>query len=682
MSLFCPNEFFMLEHIYRGFFRGRTQYGKEKMPAAPHIQDEFCIPFEAAIPSNNVLGYLRDDVILVDFDTPADCAAFDRILKGLGLVVPTLVTTHGKHYYFKKNANCDKALTKVIIACGLKADFKLGSKRGLDCIKFRGEARIWENMNAPLMELPDWCRPLKETRSSCGESLAELQEGVRNDTLFRYNGRLARSGFSVSDSQNIIRNIINRYVLPYPLSEDDILSVTRDEVYASSFSFARDTSDSVPALESFYDEKTFRHDKLADFLVRHWHVIEVDKATYFFDKTAYAVMDQRLFGKKLVNLYPKLTDNKRKEVYKQLVFSAPIKDQSDIDASLKYISFKNGVLNIETNEMLDHSPKYFIFNTIPHNYNANATSPVAEQFISDFTCRDPEVMNALYELVGHCCYRKNTIRGCFILLGNKRNGKSTFLDYLTYSLGRENVSQIKMQELNERFKTAEIEGKLANIGDDISDEYMQDTNRIKSAVTSNPITVERKGEDPRIIIPYATQIFSANELPRVKDPTGAMLDRLNIIPCKAFFSSSQKNFDPDIGFKLATEEAAEYLLAQGVNGLRRIFMYKQLTQPATARAIVEDYQNATNPVLGFLRDTMFGLDDIAKLNFASVDEVYFSYTSYCTDIGVRATSKDWFVRKLKLLVDNLQTKRIVERDGSKKRIFCKIKEAKSFTLNA
>lgn len=670
----------MFDNIYRGFFRGRTQFGKEKMPAAPHIEPEYCVSFEEANQHANVLGYLRQDVLLVDFDTGNDCKAFDKILHGLNLRVPALVTTHGKHYYFKANSNCEKALTKVIIACGLKADFKLGARRGLDCIKYRGELRQWENLDAQLIELPNWCRPLPESKNKCGDSLAELKEGSRNDTLFKYNGRLVRAGFSMAAAQDIIRNIINRYVLQEPLSEADILSVTRDEAYTNSFSFLDAKTSRIPPIEAFYEEKTFRHDKLAEFLIKQWHVIEVNKVAYFFNDTSYTLMDSRAFGRKLVELYPKLTDRKRSEVFKQVVLAAPAKTQEEVDRDLSFIAFKNGVLNLDTSELLAPSPKYLIFNTIPHNYNPSAFSQVARQFIQDFTCQDQEIMSAVFEMVGHCCYRKNTIRGCFVLLGNKRNGKSTFLDFLSYSIGRNNVSQIKMHELNERFKTAEIEGKLANIGDDISDEYLQDTNKIKSVVTSDPITVERKGEDPRTIIPYATQIFSANELPRTKDPTGAMLDRLNIIPCRAFFSAGQSNYDPNISFKLATEEAAEYLLAEGINGLRRMLMCKQLTKPSVAQDIVEDYQNMTNPVQGFLRDNMFGFGELDKLNYAQVDSVYEEFVYYCKNTGAISTNKDWFVRRLKLHVNNLQTKRI-NSDGGKKRIFCKINEANGFSFN-
>ena len=44
------------------------------------------------------------------------------------------------------------------------------------------------------------------------------------------------------------------------------------------------------------------------------------------------------------------------------------------------------------------------------------------------------------------------------------NGKSTFLAVIQSLLGEENIASLDLKELGDRFKTAEMVGKLANIG--------------------------------------------------------------------------------------------------------------------------------------------------------------------------------------------------------------------------
>ena len=83
-----------------------------------------------------------------------------------------------------------------------------------------------------------------------------------------------------------------------------------------------------------------------------------------------------------------------------------------------------------------------------------------------------------------------------------------------------------MEELEQRFKTADIVGKLANIGDDISNGYIAENSKFKKLVTGEPLMVERKGVDPFKIRNYGKLIFSANEVPRVNDLSDGLARRL------------------------------------------------------------------------------------------------------------------------------------------------------------
>ena len=48
----------------------------------------------------------------------------------------------------------------------------------------------------------------------------------------------------------------------------------------------------------------------------------------------------------------------------------------------------------------------------------------------------------LEEVIGYTFYRRNELRKAFILIGDKANGKSTFLDMIKNVLGEENVSAL------------------------------------------------------------------------------------------------------------------------------------------------------------------------------------------------------------------------------------------------
>src|SRR5699024_4892885 len=159
-----------------------------------------------------------------------------------------------------------------------------------------------------------------------------------------------------------------------------------------------------------------------------------------------------------------------------------------------------------------------------------------------------------------CFFTRNELGKAFILIGDKANGKSTFLSLLQAMLGSENISSLDLSELGERFKTAELFGKLANIGDDIGDEFVANPALFKKLVTGDRVNVEKKGQDPFEFNNYSKFIFSANKIPRIKDRTGAVQRRLVIIPFNASFSKDDPDFDPYIKQKLLRKSSIEYLV--------------------------------------------------------------------------------------------------------------------------
>lgn len=206
------------------------------------------------------------------------------------------------------------------------------------------------------------------------------------------------------------------------------------------------------------------------------------------------------------------------------------------------IGFNNGIYDLATGEMLDFSPDIVITNKIPWDYDAGAYSEIADKVLNKLACNDKQIRALLEECIGYCFFRRNELSKAFILTGEKANGKSTFLDMVRNVLGENNCSALDVGELDERFSVATLGGRLANIGDDISDEFLHGRSvaMFKKIVSGNEIKAEIKN-DPNIhfIRPYVKLLFSANNIPRMKDKTGAVLRRLVIIPFNAKFSKKR-----------------------------------------------------------------------------------------------------------------------------------------------
>ena len=196
-------------------------------------------------------------------------------------------------------------------------------------------------------------------------------------------------------------------------------------------------------------------------------------------------------------------------------------------------------------------------------------------------------------------FRRNELGKAFILTGSGSNGKSTFLNMLRTMLGRRNVSVLDLKKLNDRFSTVMLFGKLANIGDDISEEFITDSADFKKIVTGEPIDAEQKGQPKFEFEPYVKLLFSANNIPRIGKgrDSNAILRRLIIVPFNARFSPNDPDFVPFIGDKLKRQESIEYLIQLGIKALKRVLIERKFTESELVQKELEEYEETNNPII-------------------------------------------------------------------------------------
>jgi putative DNA primase/helicase len=137
----------------------------------------------------------------------------------------------------------------------------------------------------------------------------------------------------------------------------------------------------------------------------------------------------------------------------------------------------------------------------------------------------------------HFLLGRNGLDKCFILTSDGANGKSTLLKCITRLIKRQNIASLGLGALGQKFKTAELYGKLLNLGDDIGNGYIDDNSTFKKLVTGEAVTVERKGADSFDFENYSKFIFAANDIPRINDTSSGLKRRLIIIPFDAKFDN-------------------------------------------------------------------------------------------------------------------------------------------------
>ena len=331
----------------------------------------------------------------------------------------------------------------------------------------------------------------------------------------------------------------------------------------------------------------------------------------------------------------------RKEVMDYLHLMAPNKRQADP----RFIRFKNGVLDIDTGKLVDNPNNYLILNEIPHNWNPKAKSEIVDSAFQRIAQNDEAVIANLWEMFGLALYRGHDVSRMILLQGSGANGKSTLLDMLRHMLGENNCFSLSVCDLGEKFQLVPAMGKLALIGDDISNDYVNGKACavMKKFVTGDTVNDQYKGGATFQFKPYATLIYSCNEIPKFADGTYGFERRIHPIPLLARFTPSNAGFDPNLSERLKEETCMEYALTKAIEALCRCRANMSLTTNVLSKKMAQEIVNDNDSVRAFFDGTKSdGTSFVGKTNTS----VYASYNSWCKDNGIEPLGKSNFSKKL------------------------------------
>lgn len=628
------------------FFRGYviTKNKKCLMPFK-NVPSDQLLDYESVSNLNEYAGILAEDAILVDVDDREQAEVLMGIVDDQELRCRVYDTDKGRHFLFKNDVvkNCGNSKK---LACGLVADIKAGCRNSYSILKVRGKERPidYDKFDDEEYEtLPAWLRPVNYSTDFLTMSAGD----GRNQALFNYILTLQSNGFTKDECRQTIR-IINQYILKEPLEDSEIETILRDDAFEKPI---------------FFSGKTFLFDKFANFLKNNNHIVKISGQLHIYCDGIY-VADPVYIESEMIRHIPNLSKSKRMEVmaYLELLVRDNVKP-----APAHYIAFKNGVYDLHADQLLEFNPDIIITNKIPWDFVPGAYDELTDKTLNKMACQDDQIRALMDEFIGYCFYRRNELRQCAILTGERQNGKSTFLSMLIELLGSENVATLDLKEIGHQFKTAELFNKLANVGDDIEEEFISSPAVFKKIVSGNPVTVEQKGRDPFTLYNYSKLIFSANTIPRIRDRTGAVLSRMTIIPFDAKFTRDDPDFDPYIKYKLIQQGPMEYLIQAGLRGLKRVLENQGFTKANKVQKSLKEYEESNNPILLFFRE----LDECDVLN-EPTNKVFRKYSEFCVENSFTPMSNIEFSKQVKKFFDvQIKTKSV---KGKKYRIFVETEE--------
>ncbi|EMI11397.1 DNA primase family protein [Anoxybacillus gonensis] len=345
--------------------------------------------------------------------------------------------------------------------------------------------------------------------------------------------------------------------------------------------------------------------KFVDFLAEHVKAVCVNDDFYLYEDGYYKkTPDEILLGYIQEHIDSNIrTFSLMQDVLKQWKTNRKVvKREEELNKNKFLLNLKNGIYDLETNTFTEgHTPDELITIRINANYNEALTREDGQTFhkFLDFALPDPQVQMVLQEIMGYCISQFVEAQKFFVFDGVSDSGKSLIISLIESLLAPENISHVRLQDL-QGFHLADLHNKVLNTFADLDARAITDGNIIKALTGEDVITADRKHKTGIVFKNKAKFLFSTNGMPKnYGDKSDAFFRRLIIIPFKNQVKDEEK--DPLLFHKLQKEK--DYIFMWALEGLKRLIKERfQFTKSEQIQRKVQAYQEESNSLLQFIND--------------------------------------------------------------------------------
>ncbi|MDL2280348.1 phage/plasmid primase, P4 family [Selenomonadales bacterium OttesenSCG-928-I06] len=565
---------------------------------------------------------IEEPFVVIDIDDMVQAEKLTELINKEKIKCRIMQTTKGRHFWFKTTEPLKNQI-KSNTAIGLSVDYRSWGKQSQVAIKLNGVWREWIK-NDPwdqLEELPKWLRPLRQNRwKFCG-----MGEGDgRNQALYEYQIDLAKRDFNYNEAIEILR-LINNYIFDEPLPKSELKLLSREEAYPD----VENQELMTPWFEvNEKGQNVFKHNIMGEYLMKEMKIVSYKKQIYIYKDGTYVIGESEIL-KKIIELYPTSKITARNEVMDWIRINSYIREPEKHEY---IINLKNGRLDLKNMKLLSHSSEVIDFQQVNASYDPKIYHESVDKMIQKVFRYDRALINLFEEMLGYILIKNNRFQKLFILFGEGSNGKSTILRLIRHFTGLNNYSTLSIKDLEDKFKTAELEHKIVNIGDDIPHTHIKDSSKLKSLSRGEAVTVERKNKDPFTLINYAKLIFSTNKIPHVSDKSHGFYRTLILVPLNAVFSAQDEDFNPNIDDEVTTDKALSYVLNIAIRGYKRLMKQGKFTESEKVKKALELYQMENTYPLQWVLDTEISVEELQN---KPINDHFTEFKIWCEQNNIK-----------------------------------------------
>lgn len=303
------------------------------------------------------------------------------------------------------------------------------------------------------------------------------------------------------------------------------------------------------------------------------------------------------------------------------------------------IPLKNGYLSVSDGGQIKLSAadkEAGLTYCVPCSYEKTAVAPKFMDFIKGIL-PDPNVRDLVQEYAGYTLLPDTRYQVAQLWIGKGRNGKGT-LAQIIGALHRK-VAALAIDNLSGFAVEGLVDATLVHV-DEVPKRI--DEQRLKIAISGDPLLIDRKYKSALTIRPKAKWIVLTNEFPSLSDQSDGLWRRFQIVPFSV--QIPQEEVNPMLASQIMEHELSG-VFNWSLEGLTRLLSRGHFMGGIDAIEQAK-YQAKldTDSVLSWLENAD---PEISTDHKTLKEDVYAFYQTWCKGSGVGAVAVGKFWRRLK-----------------------------------
>jgi P4 family phage/plasmid primase-like protien len=380
--------------------------------------------------------------------------------------------------------------------------------------------------------------------------------------------------------------------------------------------------------EWIYENEHFKTDLKTDLL-------------YFYDGKSW-VPNGEAYLQKIVSTI--LGKEDRENHFRNILYALKGLTLCNVEFSAK-IACPNGLLNVETLELTPNTPDEMPFFSIPTEYIKDSQCPYFQERLNQVMPNQDD-QQTLQEWSGYILLPDYRFHKLLCNYGTGRNGKGTWERTIPAVVGKNNCSEVGLEELDgtHRFALYQLYGKLFNSCSEPTTNRILQTSLIKKATGQDVISAERKGTDKRIDFTNIAKItVSANKFPKVKDTSPAFVERRLFLTWNSQYLEGEGQIQwVERNWIQGEHDERKGILCWMLEGLQRLLSQGYFTESKSQQETEIAFQRASDTIGAFLAELA-----IYNKNFATPRaDALEAYQNYCEVYGLEPENDKVFTQRL------------------------------------